>query len=86
MTPEMAGISLMLLWVLAVSLVEARAIDLTKRNVLTDLSGGFCRSYRFGGTYVKPFHSTGDLLMSFPSGHCRRYVVYGWSGWRNHPE
>ncbi|KAJ5916588.1 hypothetical protein N7504_000603 [Penicillium tannophilum] len=48
MTPEMAGISLMLLWALAVSLVEARAIDLTKRDVLTDLSGGFCRSYRFG--------------------------------------
>ena len=39
---------LVLLWVLT-PLVNAGLIDLAHRSVLSDLSGGFCRSYRFGG-------------------------------------
>lgn len=64
MTSKMAGRWLMLLWLLTDS-VEARALDLIKRDVLTDLSGGFCRSYRFGGTYAKPSYSNKDLLMPY---------------------
>lgn len=46
----MAGWWLVLLWVLT-PLVRARVIDLAQRSVLSDLSGGFCRSYRFGGKW-----------------------------------
>ncbi|CAI7613060.1 unnamed protein product [Penicillium bialowiezense] len=43
----MTGWWFVLLWVLA-PLVNAGVIDLARRSVLSDLSGGFCRSYRFG--------------------------------------
>ncbi|KAJ5357420.1 hypothetical protein N7541_004578 [Penicillium brevicompactum] len=43
----MAGWWFVFLWVLT-PLVNAGVIDLAKRSVLSDLSGGFCRSYRFG--------------------------------------
>ncbi|CAG8021748.1 unnamed protein product [Penicillium salamii] len=44
---DMAGWWLVLLWVLT-PLVRAGVIDLAQRSVLSNLSGGFCRSYRFG--------------------------------------
>lgn len=48
---KMAGWWFMLFWVLAPSFANAGVIDLAKRTVLSDLSGGFCRSYRFGGRW-----------------------------------
>ncbi|KAF4769582.1 hypothetical protein HAV15_011346 [Penicillium sp. str.  len=44
----MAGWWFMLLWVLGPSFANAGVINLAKKTVLSDLSGGFCRSYRFG--------------------------------------
>ncbi|KAJ5648013.1 hypothetical protein N7490_004385 [Penicillium lividum] len=45
----MSGWWLLSLWAVSLmTLAAAGVIDLTKRDVLTDLSGGFCRSYRFG--------------------------------------
>ncbi|CAI7635574.1 uncharacterized protein N7487_002539 [Penicillium crustosum] len=44
----MAAWWFMLLWVLGPSFANAGVMDLAKRTVLSDLSGGFCRSYRFG--------------------------------------
>lgn len=49
----MAGWWFMLLWVLAPSFANSRVINLARRTVLSDLSGGFCRSYRFGGMWRK---------------------------------
>jgi hypothetical protein len=43
----------MLLLVLPPSFANAGVIDLAKRTALSDLSGGFCRSYRFGGMWRK---------------------------------
>ncbi|OQE00228.1 hypothetical protein PENVUL_c056G09184 [Penicillium vulpinum] len=44
----MAGWWFILLWALDPSFANAGVINLAKRTVLSDLSGGFCRSYRFG--------------------------------------
>ncbi|KAL4995616.1 hypothetical protein BDV10DRAFT_128310 [Aspergillus recurvatus] len=40
-----------LLWVFGAQ-VAAKAVSVAKREVLTDLSGGFCRNYKFGATIV----------------------------------
>ncbi|KAJ6132649.1 hypothetical protein N7471_007864 [Penicillium samsonianum] len=51
----MAGWWFMFHWVLAPSFANAGVINLAKRTVLSDLSGGFCRSYRFGADIANNF-------------------------------
>lgn len=79
----MAAWWFMLLWVLGPSFANAGVMDLAKRTVLSDLSGGFCRSYRFGGMRRKCLRIL-DLGCLLCSGYCQQCFIHGWSGWGTH--